>query len=366
MLGTGETGNETYVRGLIEGFAAIDPPFDILLYHTAKSRLSAGLPAGRFRPRLIWPPANLPRVLAASPLAARRDKLDLLHATYTLPPALPCPGIVTVHDVSFRLFPRAFSPRDRLVLALAVAHSVRVAARVITISESSRRDIVRLYRVPEARVTAIPLAAGASFQPVTGAVRLAEVRQRYNVPADYILAVGNLQPRKNLPRLLQAYAELKRHDEAVPGLVLAGKALWRESDLYRMATALGLAGAIVFTGYVPDDDLVALYSGALCFVYPSLYEGFGLPVLEAMACGTPVIASATSSLPEVVGDAALLVDPLDVAELARAIRRLIDDDTLRARLRSMGRARAAYFSWADTARRTGELYVDVIDRRRGR
>lgn len=366
MLGAGESGNETYIRGLIEGFAAIDPPYDTLLYHTAQSRLPPGLPAGRFQPRLIWPTANVPRILAALPWAARRDKLELLHATYTLPPALPCPGIVTVHDISFRLFPRAFSPRDRLVLSLAVAHSVRAAATIITISESSRRDIVRLYRVPEERVTAIPLAASARFQPVTDAARLAGVRQRYNLPADYILAVGNLQPRKNLPRLLRAYAELKRHDDAVPDLVLAGKALWRESDVYRAAETLGLAGAIVFTGYVSDDDLVALYAGAHCFVYPSLYEGFGLPVLEAMACGTPVIASGTSSLPEVVGDAGLTINPLDVAELARAIRRLIDDDALRARLRVMGLARAATFSWTATARRTGDLYASVIDRRQRR
>lgn len=366
MLGAGESGNETYIRGLIEGFLAVDPPFDILLYHTARSRLPSGLPADRFHPRRVWPAANLPRVLGASPWAARRDKLDLFHATYTLPPALPCPGIVTVHDVSFRLFPRAFSPRDRLVLSLAVARSVRVATRVITISESSRRDILRLYRVPEERVTAIPLAASARFQPVTSAARLDEVRHRYNLPRDYILAVGNLQPRKNLPRLLRAYAELKLHDDAVPSLVLAGKALWRESDVYRTATTLGLAGAIVFTGYVPDNDLAALYSGALCFVYPSLYEGFGLPVLEAMACGTPVIASATSSIPEVAGDAALLVNPLEEAELARAMRRLIDDESLRARLRSNGRAHAANFSWTVTARRTGEVYAEAIGGREHR
>lgn len=361
MLGARETGNETYVRGLLEGLAHVEVPFDILLYHTARSRLPVDLPSGRFVPRRVRPGGNLPRVLAALPWAARQDQLELFHATtYTLPPALACEGVATVHDISFRFFPSAFSPRDRLLLSLAVPLSLRKAGRILTMSESSRRDIIRSYHVPEERVTAIPLAAGAAFQPVRDDARLGEMRHRYNLPPRYLLAVGNLQPRKNLSRLVEAFAELKRDDLQTPSLVLVGKALWRESDILATATRLGVREAIIVTGYVPESDLVTLYSGAECFIYPSLYEGFGLPPLEAMACGVPVITSATSSLPEVVGDAALTVDPLDVADLSRAIRRLLDDRPLRERLRAAGLARAATFSWAETARRTMEVYAEVL------
>lgn len=363
MLGTGETGNESYIRGLIDGFAAVDPPFDIVLYHTARSTLPPELPRARVQPRRLRPAANVSRVLWAFPWAARRDRLDLLHVTYTLPPALPCPSVVSVHDVSFRMFPGAFSPRDRLLLTLAIPRALRRAHQVLTISESSRRDILRLYRLPEHRVTAIPLAADAAFRPVSDRVLLRETRERYRLPERYMLAVGNVQPRKNLARLVEAFAALKRDDATVPDLVLVGKALWRESEVYDAAGRLGVRESIVVTGYVPYDDLAALYSDAICFVYPSLYEGFGLPPLEAMACGTPVVTSSTSALPEVVGDAALTVDPRDIASLATAMRRLLGDPVLRARLRHDGLARAASFSWTETARRTGQVYAEVLARR---
>ena len=360
MVGTGETGNETYVRGLVGGLRRVDHRNGYLLYTTDPRRLPAELTGPRFRARRLRPAGNLPRVGVATPLAAWRDRLDLLHATYTLPPLLPCRSVVTVHDVSYRLLPRAFSPRDRLLLSLTVPLSMRRADRVITVSEASRRDILRLYGLPQTKVVAIPNGVEEHFQPVREAARLAAVRQRHGLPEHFILALGNLQPRKNLRRLVAAYALLRHQYGIRQQLVLAGRPLWREGAIYRAIERHGLVGDVVTTGYIAEADLPALYSAADIFVYPSLYEGFGLPPLEAMACGTPVIAGATSSLPEVVGEAALLVKPTDVAALAAAIARLLLDDELRRHLGAAGRARAARFSWETTARQTVAVYDAVL------
>ncbi len=360
MVGTGETGNETYVRGLVRGLRAIDARPDYLLYTTDPALLPPALVGDRFRPRRITPAGNIPRLAWAMPRAARRDRLDLLHVTYTLPPALPCRGVVSVHDISYTFFPEAFSPRDRLVLGLAVPLSLRRAERVITPSESGRRDIIRRYRVPEWKIAVIPLAAEPHFAPVRDPAELARVRARYRLPARYVLAVGNLQPRKNLGRLIAAFAALRAARRTDVGLVLVGKALWRESDIFTAVRAHGLERAVVATGYVPDADLPALYSAAEVFAYPSLYEGFGLPPVEAMACGTPVLTSATSSLPEVVGDAALTVDPRDVRAIAAGLEALLGDADLRVRLAGAGRARAIRFTWEETARRTLAVYEAAL------
>ncbi len=360
MVGTGETGNETYVRGLLRGLRRIDDRNAYLLYTTDPALLPADLRGDRFQPRRVAPAGNLPRVGYAMPRAAWHDRLDLLHVTYTLPPALRCRRVVTVHDISYKLFPDTFSPRDRLLLSLAVPLSLARADRVITVSESARRDILRHYRLDGRKVVAIPEAAEEHFRPVWGRAELDRVRARYRLPDRYILAVGNLQPRKNLRRLIEAFARLKGAGTIPHGLVLVGRSRWRGLDVLDAVKAFGLADEMVLTGYVPDADLPTLYSAAEVFVYPSLYEGFGLPPLEAMVCGTPVIASATSSLPEVVGDAAVLIDPTDVGDLTTALTRVLSDAALRQRLSTAGVARAARFSWDDTARRTLAVYEEVL------
>ena len=360
MVGTNETGNETYIRGLVGGLHQVEAHNTYLLYTTGPALLPPRLVSRRFQPRRIAPGGNLLRVGYAMPRAARRDHLDLLHVTYTLPPFPRCRTVVTVHDISYAFFPRAFSPRDRLLLSVAVPLSMRRADRVITVSESARRDILRHYRIAEHKIVAIPEAAGEQFTPIRARDDLARVRARYRLPDRYILAVGNLQPRKNLRRLIEAFAILKEAERIPQRLVLVGKGLWRESEIFNAIGALGLEEEVIATGYVPDADLPALYSAADVFVYPSLYEGFGLPPLEAMACATPVITSATSSLPEVVGDAALLVNPLHTGELVAALRRVLTDEALRRHLTSAGPVRAAHFSWAETARQTLAVYHDVL------
>src|SRR6185436_2599261 len=237
----------------------------------------------------------------------------------------------------------------------------RRAARILSLSEHTRRDIIDTYGIAPHRVTAIPLAAPDHFGPVTDNRELQRVRHNYGIDGDYILSVGSIQPRKNLARLVRAYASLRDNISAdkLPKLVLVGKCAWLYDETLRTLDETGMKEAVVLTGYVPDADLPALYSGALCFVYPSYFEGFGLPPLEAMKCGAPVIVGNQTSLPEVFGDAALTVDPFDVSSIAAAIENLINDSVLRQALSVKGRKRAEMFDWRETARKTLEIYQQV-------
>lgn len=364
MVGERETGNETYVVGLAGALGRLGGHNYTLL--TPKPGV---LPATlRSLPHLsVRPFPNLPsflRIPLLYPRLARRDGIDLLHMTYIAPPRSPCPVVVTVHDVSYRIFPEYFSPRVRLLLGLLVGVSVRRAARVITVSESARRDIVRFYRVPPEHVAVTPEAAGEQFTPQPSE-EVSRVREKYSLPPSYILAVGNVQPRKNLARLVEAFAAVASHAPDTV-LALAGRSGWRGSEVEAAVRRLGLERRVLFTGYVHDGDLPALYTGATIFCYPSLYEGFGLPPLEAMACGAPTVTSNVASLPEVVGDAALTVEPLSVTAIIGALRRMLDDAALREEYRARGLARAALFSWERTAQLTRKVYDEVLDERRKR
>jgi glycosyltransferase involved in cell wall biosynthesis len=279
---------------------------------------------------------------------------DLFHGTDTIAPAISRPTVITIHDVSTLLFPRHHTRLHRWFDRLSLPRMVKRATAVITDSEATRRDVIRLLGVPPHRVHAIHLGVDhRKFYVREPRKAQTVISASLHIPIPYILAVGTLEPRKNLIGLMQAYALLPSDR---PKLVLAGARGWGDNPIYQAARQLGLLDAIQFTGYIPDDVLPSLYAGAQCFVYPSLYEGFGLPALEAMACGAPVITSRTSSLPEVAGDAGLLVDPNDTLELARAMERLMRDGSLRDELRVRGIAQAAMFSWDQTARRTAGVY----------
>jgi glycosyltransferase involved in cell wall biosynthesis len=229
---------------------------------------------------------------------------------------------------------------------------------ILTLSEFSRRDIIETYAVDPARVFVTPAAAASHFKPVTDETQLKEMRERYGIGSDYFLSLGSIQPRKNLTRLIEAYRSLraKRPANQSPQLVIAGKRGWLDNEVFRAAQQDGLNESVKFIGYVPEEDLPTLYSGATCFVYPSYFEGFGLPVLEAMQCGAPVIAGNQTSLPEVAGDAALLFNPFDAKALAEAMVMVLDRPDFRAGLRVKGLARAAEFCWAETARLTLRAY----------
>ncbi|HUZ01231.1 MAG TPA: glycosyltransferase family 1 protein [Thermomicrobiaceae bacterium] len=358
MIGRHETGNETYVVELTRALGNLGL-HDYLLYAefgtAVPGRLTDALAVAIRRVRATPSPLRLARLY---PRLLAQDGVALAHFTYITPPRSPCPVVVTVHDLSFRRYPEFFSPRVRLVLGLLLGSSLRRARHVLTLSKCSQRDIVHFYNIPPDRITTTSLAAGDQFRPRTPD-EIRAVRHRYGLAERYVLAVGNVQPRKNLPRLVDAFAAVAGEVSDLQ-LVIAGQSAWKGSDTEAAVTAAGVQDRVRFTGYVPDCDLPALYSGAAIFSYPSLYEGFGLPALEAMACGTATITSDRSSLPEVVGDAALTVDPTSTADLAGAIHALISDETLQSVYSRRGLSRAGTFSWAATARATAAIYDRVI------
>lgn len=366
MVGERETGNETYTLNLVRALLAlpreVTHPLDFVLYTTHPARLQAQLaPVHHPRVHQIRPAAAPLRIPFAMPAATRRDRIGLLHVTYVAPPVGTCPFVVTVHDISYTRYPQFFSPRDRWMLSTLVPMTMRRAACIITVSNHARREIVDRYGIASARVAVTYEAAAEQFVPVADPAQRETVRARYGLPAAaagrYFFALGNLQPRKNMARLIEAFARLRRHGDVDDvHLVIAGKAMWRESEVYAAVEQAQLTDRVHFVGYVADEDLPALYSGALAFVYPSLYEGFGLPPLEAMACGTPVICSNAASLPEVVGDAAQLIIPTDVDGLAGALYALASDAGLRAALIDQGHHRAAQFSWRRCAEETLAVY----------
>lgn len=362
-VGTGLAGNETYAANLVEALAAVDGENRYTVYVTRAEAFE------RFEGR--WPNVGVRRTLPHTPLLRvpftlsaelRRRPVDVLHVQYTAPPLAPCPVVATVHDLSFEHLPETFKRRSWMQLRLTVRRTVRRAAHVIAPSEFTRRDLVETYKLDPARVSAIPLAASARFEPVEDAVEIERVRRLYGLDGDYILAVGSIQPRKNLARLIRAYSSLRRERgrSNLPKLALVGKQAWLYGETLDAIEKEGVGDSVRLTGYVSEGDLPALYSGALCFAYPSYFEGFGLPPLEAMRCGTPVLTGNLTSLPEVVGDAGLLVDPFDIDALARALARLIDDGALRAELRARGLRRARVFDWRDTARMTLQVYGRVM------
>ena len=297
----------------------------------------------------------------------RRLGLDVVHdPTGVMPLALVrgAARVVTVHDAFPYTCARTSTTLDWLIYHAWLPRALPAADAVITDSMQSREDIVKHLRVTPERVTVVPLAADRRFRPVNPAT-VASVLQAHGVAQPYILYVGALESRKNLPRLLEAYALLRAWSEQWR-LVIVGARKWKSSPIFETVARLGLEPFVTFTGYVADDDLPALYAGAGLFAFPSLYEGFGLPVLEAMACGTPVVTSNSSSLPEVAGDAALLVDPYDVEAIAGAMRQVLEDPALARDLREWGLARAAEFSWERTARETVAVYEQALSRRRER
>lgn len=364
MVGTRETGNETYVLNLIKALARIDTTNEYYLLSPHPHSLPHDLSAQpNFSVARVSPSVSPIRIPLAMPYLCRREGYDLLHVNYIAPPLSPVPTVVTIHDISYEFFPRFFSPRDRWLLSALVPFSARRAAKIIAVSEHTKKDIVKEYGILSDKVAVTHEAAGSRFRSVSDPHQLLGIRNKYGISSSYILTVGNLQPRKNLGRLIEAFIQLRQRNVLEPQLVIVGQPSWRVSDIHRLVQTSGLQGQVVFTGYVPDDDLPLLCNAATIFVYPSLYEGFGLPPLEAMACGTPVIASNVSSLPEVLGDGALLVDPYDVEGLAQAMLDLLSEPAALRALAARGLARSRTFSWEETARRTLHVYEEVQARR---
>lgn len=361
-LGRRQTGNETYMRELLGGLTAIgDPDVEYVCYHTSPdgSALSGAAwqsLAGRGRIRRVWPGAPLVRVPVGFPLALYRDRVDVAHFQYVSPPVAPCPIVLMVHDISFESNPEFLPWLQAERLRWLVPRSIRRAAHTVTVSHFTRQQMLERYGLHPDRVTVTHEAAGPAFKRVADPVALRVALDGLDIPERYILAVGNLQPRKNLRTLLEAYASLVARDRIEQTLVLVGQVHYKGNAVLDHIERLGLRDRVRWTGYVPEPVLVALYNLADLFVFPTLYEGFGLPVLEAMACGAPVVSTNVTSIPEVSGDAAVLVDPRSVSEFTSAIERVVTDSATRDRLRERGFQQAARFSWAKLARQTLEVY----------
>jgi glycosyltransferase involved in cell wall biosynthesis len=349
------TGTERYSYELLAALARVDRWNSYTLYTNG---LPAALPplgpnfALRSIPlRRLWTHARLGPALAG-------DRPDLLFVPAHVVPLVHPPSVVTIHDLGYLSFPAAHTARRRLELHLTTRWSLRAARQVIAISQATKDDLLRHYGADPARVSVVHHGLSAGFRPAEPPA-VAAARARHGLAAPYLLYVGTVQPRKNLQRLIEAFA-LVAAEYADLSLVIAGRRGWLTEAIERRAGQLGLASRVRFLGYLPDEDLPALLSGAAAFVFPSLYEGFGMPVLEAMACGAPVLTASDSSLPEVAGDAALLVDPTDVHAIAAGLRQIVGDERLRADLRARGLARAAAFTWERCARETLAVLLDAL------
>jgi glycosyltransferase involved in cell wall biosynthesis len=289
---------------------------------------------------------------------------ELFHATeHLLLPLRSIPAVLTVHDLIFRHLPAHHKPLNRWYLNATMPLYCRRADHIIAVSENTRRDLVTAYGVPEEKVTVILEAADPRFYP-RSAEMVTAARERYGLPPRYLLFVGTIEPRKNLSRLLAAF-ETVHADRLTDGLVIVGRPGWLYDSFFAALEASPVRDAVVLPGYVVDEDLPAVYAGAQALVFPSLYEGFGLPVLEAMACGTPVVTSRASSIPEVGGDAALYFDPASVGEMAETIRAMLCDPTTGEEKREQGLTRAAQFSWQRVAAETWDVYGAVVNRGSG-
>lgn len=348
-LGRQRGGNESYIAGLLAGLAELSPSAQISLL-TCLWDKPAPIPS-KFRQINLGVYRRLPFFLWQQTIALRQLEADWYLSNFFLPPLLPCRGVVVVHDLSFRAHPEYFPRSVAWYMHWLTGLAMRQAQRILTVSEFSRQELHRFYRVDQAKVVVIPNGVGVEFRPTldeAGVEADRAILARYGVTEPYLLALGNIHPRKNLARVLEAYVRLQSRGESLPSMVWVGLPRWDSSELLLQAREAG----VILPGFVRQEDLPAFYRQAMMLVYPSLYEGFGLPPLEAMACGTPVIASNTTSLPEVVGEAALTVDPTDTAALAEAMACLLADPNLHQRLRQAGLERAKGFTWMRTAQRT--------------
>jgi anaerobic magnesium-protoporphyrin IX monomethyl ester cyclase len=351
------TGVGCYAERLLRHLAEANPADEFVVLSNRPTDVRRPLPANVEVYRGRRAPVSLAWMQMLAPGILRAIRADVAHFTNgVIPLTCPVPSVVTIHDMSLTLFPRYHPVRRVLLHRPLVDLSAPRANAIITHSHSAKRDIVRLYGVDEARVHPVHLAAAPEFAPAADPQRLEEVRWRYGLPDRFILYVGTIEPRKNLPRLLSAFAARRRSGGLKHALVCAGPYGWRARDVARRVAALGIGSAVHFLGYVPIADLPALYHLSDLFVFPSLYEGFGLPVVEAMACGTPVLAGRTGALAEVAGDAAEFVDPSDTDAIGEALQALVGDADRRRELARRGLDRSLAFSWERAAAETLEVY----------
>jgi glycosyltransferase involved in cell wall biosynthesis len=353
-------GVSCYLLNLVEHLSLIDGENSYFLYTNRKTNLRVPrvniknnnfvLRQSNNSHRLIWMQCQLPFLL-------KKDRIDVLHSPcYNIPLVSGVPSIVTVHDTTSSLFPEQFVLKHRVIYSTLVPLSAKKASRIIAVSENTKQDIIRLFKIPENKIVAIHEGVNKTFYPRKND-EVDRLKRRYNIEGNYVLFVGTLQPRKNLVYCIKAFNLLKSNRNIEYKLVIAGKKGWFYNNIFRTVRQLNLVSHVVFLGQVPEEDLPLLYSGAGLFIFPSLYEGFGLPPLEAMAC---VIASDTSCFPEILDKSAVLVDPHNVRQLADEMSKILLDGQLREKMTAMGFERVKQFNWEKTARETLKVYSETL------
>jgi glycosyltransferase involved in cell wall biosynthesis len=356
-IGRHLTGNEVYVRSLLEGFASLDKKSEFIAYTSVRGA-EEYVPAP-IRTRRV---SENPFIRLGVDLArhVRTDAPDLLHVQYTAPLFCPAPVVVSIHDVSYLEHPEFFPTARRVQLKISVERTVRRAAKILTLSEFSRQGIARSYNLDPERIAVVPAACSEIFKPVSRPKAKSFVEGRFQITHPFVLCVGDLQPRKNPLGLIHAFEELIGNCPELPHhLVLVGKDTWYASKVHQAAEHSPFGNRIHFTGYVDDSELLQLYNACDIFVFPSFYEVFGIPILEAMACGRAVACANTSAMPEVAGSAAVLFNPHSTEEMMTSMRDLLRNAELRSRKERLGQQNASRFSWKGTAKQTLDVYYQV-------
>jgi glycosyltransferase involved in cell wall biosynthesis len=358
-FGSHKGGNETYYRELVRELVKGGFDHRFFLYYTHPEAARQIAANDHFSLQRLFPAHPLLRIPFAIPRRTRLDRLDVFHAQFIVPPFLKCRTVTTIPDIAYEHCPEFFPPCQRAWLKRLVPGSAKKADHIITVSEHSKRDLIQTYGIREEKITVTYEGAGREFAPLDRGRAKENLARKYQIKGDFILFLGRLQARKNLLRLVNAYATVRKaglHHK----LVLAGQQDSLFHPVLSRIRELRLEDDVVLPGYVAAADVPALYAAADVFAYPSLYEGFGLPLTEAMACGTPVITSQGSSLEEVAGDAALLVNPLDELSISAALKRVLEDPGTHERLSRAGLERSAQFSFAKAARQTVGVYEQVM------
>jgi glycosyltransferase involved in cell wall biosynthesis len=359
-VGTRSTGSQTYVYNLLKYLALLEPQGEKYAVYLEPGQSIEQLKSNaNFQTRTIWTSSGALRYAWFFPMEGWRKRFDVFHAQYSLPPFLRGHSVLTVFDLVYERFPQFFRRKIRTQMKFMIRQSCQRADHIITISESSKRDLVEIYRADPKRITVTYPGAMDSCRPMDLEQAWNRLREAYNLETPYILYVGNLEPRKNLSRLLEAFGELRRRELIRHKLVIVGQKDWLYNEVFETIRTHSLEDDVVLTGYIPADDLPVFYNAASVVVYPSIFEGFGLPVVEAMACGTPVITSTGSSLEEIAKDAAILVDPYSVSSISAAVEKVVNNVDLQQRLRQAGLARAAQFSYRTMAEQTRAVYQQL-------
>jgi glycosyltransferase involved in cell wall biosynthesis len=360
------TGVGSYTFNLIKNLSKLDQENRYVLFYSHHKNVKAAIPQidnPNFESKFIRFPNKLLNLLWGTVKMPKIDwlvgEVDLYHSpNYTLNMLGRGRSLMTIHDLSFLAYRQYSLASGRWHYAFKIRNYAQQVDAIAADSKSTKSEILKYLKVPEEKIHVIYLGHSPAFQPLPESEHRQRILEKYKIKGDFILYVGTLEPRKNLKGLIQAYAQSRARDDFL--LVLAGGKGWKYRHIFRLVHKLKLENQVVFCGYVPDSDLPELYNKAAVFVYPSFYEGFGLPPLEAMACGTPVIVSHTTSLPEVVGDAGVYVDPLDTEQISHSIDTVLSDTKLHNALRGRGLERAKMFSWEKTTRETMKLYRKLV------